>query len=163
MVAILFDMLETRVATDEDAKLITHHRRSMFADATVADERVLNEMASHFERWVAKMIREEKYFGWFALEGERAVAGVGLLLLDWPPHPFDPCSTQRGYLLNVYVEPEFRCRKLASQLLEFAMAEARRRKIRVIALHATEKGRPVYENIGFRATNEMIYVEPIEA
>jgi GNAT superfamily N-acetyltransferase len=156
-------MLETRMATETDAKLIMHHRRSMFADARVGDDVVLDAMAPDFERWVAKMIREEKYFGWFALDGGRVVAGVGLLLLDWPPHPFDPHSTQRGYLLNVYVEPEFRRRKLASQLLEFAMAEARRRKVRVIALHATDKGRPVYENIGFRATNEMIYVELADA
>jgi GNAT superfamily N-acetyltransferase len=156
-------MLETRMAVKADARLITHHRRSMFADAQVGNDRVLDEMGSWFEAWVAKMIAEEKYFGWFALDGERAVAGVGLLLLDWPPHPFDPRSTQRGYLLNVYVEPNFRRRKLASRLIELALAEARRRKIRVVTLHATEKGRPVYEALGFVATNEMIYVEPVEA
>ena len=151
------------MAADADAKLITHHRCSMFADARVGDDAVLQAMAPDFERWVARMIREEKYFGWFALDGGRVVAGAGLLLLDWPPHPFDPHCTQRGYLLNVYVEPEFRRRKLASRLLAFAMAEARRRKIRVVALHATDKGRPVYESIGFQATNEMIYVEPADA
>jgi ribosomal protein S18 acetylase RimI-like enzyme len=163
MVAILFDMLETRNATAEDAKLITHHRRRMFVDAGRADNQVLDVMSANFEPWVAKMITEGKYFGWFALDGERVVAGAGLLFLDWPPHPLDPRSTQRGYLVNVYVEPEFRRRKLASHLIDFALAEARRRKIRVVALHSTEEGRRLYESNGFRRTNEMFYVEPVES
>jgi ribosomal protein S18 acetylase RimI-like enzyme len=163
IVAILFDMLQTRIATVEDAKLITYHRRRMFVDAGRADNQVLDAMSANFEPWVVKMIAEGKYFGWFAVEGERAVAGAGLLLLDWPPHPLDPRSTQRGYLLNVYVEPEFRRRKLASLLIEFSLAEARKRKIRVVALHSTEEGRRLYESNGFRGTNEMFYVEPVES
>jgi ribosomal protein S18 acetylase RimI-like enzyme len=156
-------MLETRIATAADAELITHHRRRMFVDAGRADNQVLDVMSSNFEPWVAKMILEGKYCGWLTQEGERVVAGAGLLLLDWPPHPLDPRSTQRGYLLNVYVEPEFRRRKLASHLIELALAEARKRKIRVVALHSTDEGRRLYESNGFRGTNEMFYVEPVEA
>lgn len=85
------------------------------------------------------------------------------MLLDWAPHPLDPKATQRGYLLNVYVEPDYRRKKLASYLIELALAEARRRKIRVVALHSTEAGRALYESNGFRSTNEMFYVEPVEA
>jgi ribosomal protein S18 acetylase RimI-like enzyme len=156
-------MLETRAATAADAHLITHHRHRMFVDGGRADNQVLGVMSRDFEPWVAKMIDEGKYFGWLTVDGDRVVAGAGLLLLDWPPHPLDPRSTQRGYLLNVYVEPEYRRRKLASHLIELALAEARRRKIRVVALHSTEEGRRLYESNGFRQTNEMFYVEPVES
>src|SRR5271154_2995592 len=64
IVAILFDMLETRTATAADAHLITHHRRRMFVDAGRADNQVLGVMSRNFEPWVAKMITEGKYFGW---------------------------------------------------------------------------------------------------
>ena len=97
------------------------------------------------------------------MDDGRPVASAGLLILDWPPHPLDPTSEHRGYLLNVYVEPEYRRRKLASHLIEMALAEARRRKIRVVALHSTEEGQRLYESNGFRQTNEMFYVEPVEA
>lgn len=155
-------MLETRTATAADAKLITHHRRRMFVDAGRADNQVLDIMARNFEPWVAKAIEDGKYIGWLTSDGDRMVAGAGLMLLDWAPHPLDPRSTQRGYLLNVYVEPEYRRKHLASQLIETALAEARRRRIRVVALHSTEAGRPLYESNGFRRTNEMFYVEPVE-
>jgi len=161
--AILLTMLETRTATAADAKLITSHRRRMFVDAGRADNQVLDIMARNFEPWVAKAIEEGKYIGWLSSDGERVVAGAGLMLLDWAPHPLDPRSTQRGYLLNVYVEPEYRRKKLASHLIELALAEARRRKIRVVALHSTEAGRALYESNGFRRTNEMFYVEPVES
>jgi ribosomal protein S18 acetylase RimI-like enzyme len=135
----------------------------MFVDAGRADNQILGLMSRNFEPWVARMIAEEKYFGWLTVDGDRVVAGAGLLLLDWPPHPLDPHSTQRGYLLNVYVEPEYRRKKLASHLIEMALAEARRRKIRVVALHSTDEGRALYESNGFRQTNEMFYVEPVES
>ncbi|MGC2160540.1 MAG: GNAT family N-acetyltransferase [Silvibacterium sp.] len=155
-------MLETRTATAADASLITHHRRRMFVDAGRADNQVLDVMARNFEPWVAKAITDGKYIGWLTSDDGRVVAGAGLMLLDWAPHPLDPRSTQRGYLLNVYVEPDYRRKKLASQLIELALAEARRRKIRVVALHSTEAGRRLYESNSFRRTNEMFYVEPVE-
>jgi ribosomal protein S18 acetylase RimI-like enzyme len=155
-------MLETRTATPADAGLVTHHRRRMFVDAGRADNQILDIMARNFEPWVAKAITDGKYIGWLTSDEGRVVAGAGLMLLDWAPHPLDPRSTQRGYLLNVYVEPDYRRKKLASQLIELALAEARRRKIRVVALHSTEEGRRLYESNGFRRTNEMFYVEPVE-
>lgn len=156
-------MLDTRTATPADAHLISYHRRRMFVDAGREDNQVLGVMSHHFEPWVAKMIGEGKYFGWLTSDRDRVVAGLGLLILDWPPHPFDPASVHRGYLLNMYVEAEHRRRKLGSHLIELALVEARLRSIRVIALHATDEGRPLYESCGFRQTNEMFYIESVEA
>jgi len=156
-------MPEIRVATVADAAIITHHRRRMFVDAGRSDNHVLDVMAEHFEPWVAVQLEAGKYLGWLATDAAgQVVGGSGLLLLDWPPHPLDPTSAQRGYLLNVYVEPEHRRQRLASRLIERALAEARRRRIRVVALHSTEAGRRLYESNGFRSTNEMFYVEPVD-
>jgi ribosomal protein S18 acetylase RimI-like enzyme len=155
-------MLRTRLAIAADAPLITRHRRRMFVDAGRRDDQILQVMAQAHEPWVAKAIADGLYVGWITEDEGVPVAGAGLLLLDWPPHPLDPRSTRRGYLLNVYVEPEYRRHRLASQLIELALAEARRRGIRVVALHSTEEGRRLYEANGFRPTNEMFYVEPVE-
>jgi ribosomal protein S18 acetylase RimI-like enzyme len=155
-------MLTTRLATASDAHLITDHRRRMFVDAGRPDNAVLDVMVQTHEPWVARAIDDARYIGWLTEDQGHVVAGAGLLLLDWPPHPLDPRSTQRGYLCNVYVEPEYRRRRLASHLIEMALAEARRRHIRVVALHSTDEARHLYEVNGFRRTNEMFYVEPVE-
>lgn len=155
-------MLETRAATPADAETITRHRHRMFVDAGRADNRTLDLMDEHFRPWLISMLEAGKYLGWIATEKDQVVASAGLLLLDWPPHPLDPVSGQRGYLLNVYVEPDHRRKHIASQLIEKVLSEARNRKIRVVALHSTDAGRPLYRSNGFRDTNEMFFVEPVE-
>ena len=148
-------MYQIRVATPADAAIITHHRRRMFVDAGRQNNRVLDVMAEHFKPWVETRLEDGRYLGWLASENGTVVAGAGLIVLDWPPHPLDPRQNKRGYLLNVYVEPEHRRKKLASQLIDQALAEARRQKIRVVALHSTDAGKPLYESNGFRSTDEM--------
>lgn len=151
-------MLTTRRATAEDTELITRHRVAMFADAGSAPDAVLAEMARHFEPWVQRMILEDKYAGWITSDGDRPIASAGLLVLDWAPHYLDPIGEQRGYILNVFVEPEYRGQGLAKMLTRECMEEARRRGMGVVALHASKKGQPVYERLGFTASNEMLYV-----
>ena len=153
-------MLTTRRATTEDAGLITLHRKAMFADMQDAPETVLEEMGRNFEPWVRRMIANDKYAGWITSDGERAVGSAGLLILDWAPHFLDLRCDQRGYILNVFVEPEYRGRGIAKALTVECMAEAKRRGIGVVALHASKKGQPVYEKLGFKTSNEMLFIEP---
>lgn len=153
-------MLTTRRATVEDSALITRHRKAMFRDMRDAAETVLEEMGKNFEPWVLKMLAENKYAGWITADNERAIGSAGLLILDWAPHFLDPQCDQRGYILNVFVEPEYRRRGIAEALTLECMAEAKRRGIRVVALHASQKGQPVYEKLSFKTSNEMLFVEP---
>lgn len=153
-------MLELREATLEDVAVITRHRRHMFLDAGHTEARLLDVMSERFEPWLRVRLSQGRYLGWLAVDEDRVAGGLGLLLLDWPPHPLDPWQAQRAYLLNMYVEPEYRRQGLGSRLIDAALMEVRRRKIRVTSLHATEAGRPLYASKGFKATNEMFYIEP---
>lgn len=152
-------MLVTRAATAADAALIASHRRAMFAAIGGFDEAVLDEVRRADEPWTARLMQAGKYLGWISLDGTSPMASAGLLILDWPPHPFDPLGESRAYLLNVFVEPEYRRRGAARALVDLCLAEARRRSIRVVSLHASNEGRPLYEALGFRGTNEMLYAD----
>jgi len=106
------------------------------------------------------MISDGKYLGWIIFDNQKPVASAGLMILDWPPHPFDPSGEARAYILNVFVERSHRRRGLARELLRLCLLEARRRNLRVVSLHASSEGRPLYESLGFRSTNEMLLTEP---
>src|SRR5271165_3625949 len=103
--------MDTRAATVADSGIITHQRRRMYVDAGRRDDVSLALMAENFEPWVVRMMEEGKYLGWLTTDNGKVIAGAGLLILDWPPHPLDPRQCYRGYLLNVYVEPEYRRRR----------------------------------------------------
>jgi GNAT superfamily N-acetyltransferase len=152
-------MPATRSATQADAALLTAHRRGMFASMPNPQDDLLNAMSLAFEPWVKDRIAEGKYLGWIVEDSGRVAGSAGLLIVDWPPHPLHPHSNQRGYLLNVFVEPEFRKRGLAHSLIKRCLTEARERSIRVVTLHSSDAGRPVYEKLGFHPTSEMMYVE----
>ena len=133
----------------------------MFAAMGRTQESILDAMSRNFEPWVERMIAEGKYSGWITEDEGRPVASAGILVLDWPPHPLDPTGVERGYLLNVFVEPEYRRRGLAHALVDLCLAEAHHRGLRVVALHSSDTARPIYESLGFRSTSEMLYVEPL--
>jgi ribosomal protein S18 acetylase RimI-like enzyme len=148
-------MLETRAATVADAFLIARHRRAMFHAMGCATPGVLDEMTRSFEPWLVPRLAGGRYLGWITCDGLQPIASIGLLFLDWPPHTLHPVAAERGYILNLFVEPEFRRRGLARALVELCLAEARRRNISVITLHASAEGRPLYESLGFQSSNEM--------
>ena len=83
-----------------------------------------------------------------------------MMVIDWPPHPSHPTQDARGYILNVYVEPAHRRRGLAVRLMENATQEAARRGLVHLVLHATEKGRLLYEKLGWQGTSEMSLTSP---
>lgn len=148
-------MFETRLAREADAELISEQRYRMFVDSGQGNDARLKEVAENFVPWVRERLIDGRYVGWLTAEDGQVVAGAGVLFMDFPPHWMDP-EPVRAYLLNVYVEPEFRGRGLARELLEMAMNDARQRGINVMSLHASEFGKPLYERNGFKSTNEMI-------
>lgn len=153
-------MLKTRRADVHDAALITAHRRAMFDAMGRGPASALDVMSRTFEAWVAPRLADGRYLGWITSDSDRPVASAGMLLMDWPPVPHNPLGTTRGYLLNVYVDPDYRRRGLAQALLKMCMAEARQSGIRVLSLHASDEGRPLYERLGFAPANEMLYIAP---
>jgi ribosomal protein S18 acetylase RimI-like enzyme len=148
-------MLTIRLAAEADATLISKHRIAMFRAMEIETDEALTESVNNFASWVVPRLADGRYLGWIAFDGDRSAGSAGLLIIDWPPVPLDPSGEYRGYILNVYVEPEYRRRGLARELIGHCLAEALRRGIGVISLHASEDGRALYESLGFKPANEM--------
>ncbi|MFC4453044.1 GNAT family N-acetyltransferase [Deinococcus sonorensis] len=146
-----------RPATPDDAALIAAQREAMFTDMGTE----YRETVAQFAPWVERHLQAGTYVGWFVVYEGEEVAGAGLLLHDWSPHYLDP-QPLRSYLQNVYTRPEHRGRGLARALTQQAIEETRRRGIRTLSLHASKFGRPLYEQLGFAATNEMRLVVDTE-
>ena len=151
-----------RRATPNDAALITTQRHQMFADNELTTEAAYNVMDIAFEPWVRERLTDGRYVGLFLEEPAASpndpatlLAACGIFFGDFPPHFLDP-NPIRAYLLNFYTAPEARGRGLATQLLQHAVDECRKANVRVITLHASKFGRPIYEKFGFTQNNEMI-------
>lgn len=151
-----------RLTTPEDAPVLAEMRRQMFLAMGKPDDDRMREVVAAFIPWVADAIRRGTYIGWVVVtRAGEPVANAGMLLIEWPPNSRD-LNPVRGYVLNVWTHPEHRRQGLARRLMEVVMTEAHDRAIRVLALHASDEGKLLYEQLGFRASREMMYVEPME-
>jgi ribosomal protein S18 acetylase RimI-like enzyme len=147
-------MLHTRPLVADDLELICRHRYEMFREAG-RDAALLDRMTPAFRMWLQPRLADGSYFGFVTLDGDAPVAGIGLIEIDWPPHPLHPEQDRRGYVLNVYVEPSHRQRGIARHLMDRAEAAFSARGLPYAILHATELGRPLYAGLGWTPTTEM--------
>jgi ribosomal protein S18 acetylase RimI-like enzyme len=146
--------MNSRKLTSHDTELVCRHREEMFREAG-RDEITLQTMAEHFRDWLRPRLSNGTYFGHFLLDGETPVAGIGLMAIEWPPHPSHPTQDKRGYVLNVYVEKSHRRLGLGRELMALAEESFRERNLQFAILHATEQGRSLYESLGWGTTTEM--------
>jgi GNAT superfamily N-acetyltransferase len=148
-------------ATLDDLAIIVSHRRSMFAAMGYADNAALDAMATAFEPWLRRKMEAREYLAWFAVtEDQAVVAGVGLWLMDWPPHMIG-AGACRGNILNVFVRPENRRQGLARKLMRVALDWCNANGIDHVVLHASADGRHLYRSLGFAPTNEMVLTEKL--
>ena len=148
-------MYSIRLATLEDAATIAGHRHRMFLDMGKYDPQKLAAMTSAYRPWVESKMSAGEYLGWLATASDETVAaGLGLWLMDWPPHVIGS-SLRRGNIIIVYTEAAHRKRGLARLLLNTALDWCRANRVDVIILHASKEGRHLYESVGFEPTNEM--------
>ena len=149
------DSFAIRPATLDDVTLIVAHRRRMFEDMGYTNLEGLAAMDQVGTEWLRERLANGRYLGWFAVApGGRVAAGAGLWLQDWPPTWFDQ-QPYRGYILNVYTEPDYRRRGLARRLVQTINDWCAEQGIVTVTLHASKQGRSIYESLGYRPTNEM--------
>ena len=154
------ETITIRRVTAADIATVVYHRQQMFRDmgvGTPADR--ADQINAAYQRWLTHTLAKGQYVGFFAVTtdengSERIAAGAGLLIYDWIPNLLDG-SEERGYIMNVFTEPPFRQRGLARQLVELCVDHCRSAGVQVIMLHASDAGRPIYEKLRFKQTNEM--------
>lgn len=147
--------IKIREVGADDLEEVLRHRRLMFLDMG-HPEPVLDVIVKTCRPYIQRYLADGSYRGWFAIAPDgRVAAGVGLAITPLVSGPLAPDNVNRAYLLNVYTYPEFRKRGLARRLTQKAIDYCRTEGFKVLWLHASKYGHPVYESMGFEATNEM--------
>jgi GNAT superfamily N-acetyltransferase len=144
-----------RQATLADMNIIVTHRRKMFEEMGGTDPAIQAAYEAQFIPWLRRQMERGDYLAWFAVTPENeVVAGAGLWLMDWPASYAD-WAAYRGFIYNVYTNPEHRRQGLGRSLVQTALDWSAAKGIRRVSLHASEFGKPLYESMGFAPTNEM--------
>lgn len=148
-------MIEFRKIRETDFELICNHRRLMFLDSGKPAD-LVDVVTREFSNWLQPRLNDGRYRGFVAeRDGDGSIASVGVMELDWPPHPSHSLSARRGYILNLYVEPGHRGKGVAKHLMQLGENYLRSQNVEYAILHATEAGRLLYIAHGWEQTSEM--------
>jgi GNAT superfamily N-acetyltransferase len=161
-----------RLATVADAPTIALHRARMFRDMELMPPPLFDSYRTLCEARLRTQLGSDEYIGWLASPHERPdniVAGAGVQFRQVLPHPVgEPggeiaiAEGRHAIVLNVFTEPDWRRRGLASLLLKRIIAWAGEEPLDRLVLHASDEGRVVYERLGFIQTNEMRFKAPFD-
>lgn len=140
--------MEIIKATKNDIETLMKIRMEMLkevnslSDDYVFDKSLIGNCRKNFE------CTGETQTDILCIENGEPVACANLCYFSMMP-TFSHPTGKRAHLMNVYVKKDFRRKGLAKKMLELLIEEAKSRKVTEISLDATEKGRPLYESMGF--------------
>jgi len=139
-----------RPAVPEDAQAITDMRWKLFEEThSTTTPEPPPEFLDACRSAVTDSLAGGHAFAWLAVADRGAVVGNLVLLLHFRlPSPRNMVPTE-GYVMNVYVEPAWRRRGIASALMGAALDHARALGLGRVRLHATDDGRQTYARAGF--------------
>jgi GNAT superfamily N-acetyltransferase len=143
-----------REASIADIPEIARQRRRMCEDMNYTDAVALATMVTVTADYLNKAIPEGSFRSWLACDNARVVAGGAVVISSWPAHAYD-LECRRATILNVYTEPEYRRRGIARRIMETMIAWCKQEGFARVSLHASERGRHLYESLGFEDSNEM--------
>ncbi len=157
-------MYRIRRATAADAGVLARHRAEMFRDMGELPASVYDTLIDAARAYLTQAITDGRYVGWVAeldAGSREVVGGAGLQLRELLPRP-DVARERlvrgpQGLIVNVYTERAWRRKGVADALMRELLQWCRGNGIESVVLHASDDGRPLYEKLGFRPTNEMRY------
>lgn len=138
-----------RRAAPSDAPAIAAHRRGMFRDMGTTEYLETPGIDEAFIAWVTPKMQQGEFFSWLAVDSQGTIVGGASLWIRESTPQAGTLDTRRGYILNVYVEPEHRRRGLARRLMLAVLDGCRDNGLHSVGLHASEYGRTLYEALGF--------------
>lgn len=145
-----------RKTTKADMKILMKLRLEMLREVNGLsgeyeyDENFIFESRRYFESGEQTTV--------IASDGETLV-GCASLSYTWIMPTFSHPTGNRAHLMNVYTRADYRRRGISKKMVEILIDEAKENGVTEISLDATEMGRPLYESLGFKASESCMVME----
>ena len=135
------------IAKKEDIELLMSSRLEMLLE--------VNDLPKDY-RYDAEFVENNRrYFlegdqtTVLAFDGKKVIGCASISYIEVMP-TFDHPTGKRAHLMNVYTNGNYRRLGIAKKMIDMLMDEAKSRGVTEISLDATEAGKPLYANCGFK-------------
>jgi GNAT superfamily N-acetyltransferase len=133
---------------DDIPTLIAMRKQQLLDEGLNPDANIDVEMKDYF----LHTLSDGSFISWLAVEKSKIVATSGLCFYQLPPSYSNPTG-RVAYVTNMFTVKEYRKKGISSHLLTLILDEAKRLNYKVIRLHASADGKPIYSKAGFVDSN----------
>ena len=148
--------MECRIATNDDIETLMDIRLEMLriVNDLKEDQDFTEELVNHSRKYFLEGNQETCV----AFDNGVAIGCASISYIEIMP-TFSHPTGKRAHLMNVYTKAEYRRHGIARKMVELLIDDAKSKGVTEISLDATESGRPLYESLGFRASDECMVME----
>ncbi len=147
--------MDYRSAAERDIPALCEIRKRQLLDEGIEPAENIDE---ELHRYFAQKLSDGSLVELLAEDGGRIVATAAVAFMAFPP-PYTNPSGVKGYITNMYTDPAYRGRGIASTLLRMLTDEAKKRGVTHLWLKASVHGKPVYERFGFKGSERYMELD----
>jgi GNAT superfamily N-acetyltransferase len=139
-----------RKAELKDVERLADIRMRLFAEVgeLISDDEFEAVKAAN-KTYFEKAMLYHEFVAYVAEVNDHIVGTSGLVLFQRPPYAGN-LSGLEAYIMNMFTEPEWREKGIASLLLDYCIEYCKNHGVGRIWLHASPDGRPLYIKKGFK-------------
>lgn len=141
-------------ATIEDINVLTTTRIEVLRAANkLSEDTDMSKVEKQSYNYYQRALCDGSHIAYLVFDENRFVGAGGVSFFQVMPTYHNP-SGNKAYIMNMYMNPEYRRQGIAYKTLDMLIREAKNKGITAISLEATEMGRPLYEKYGFVKMND---------
>lgn len=138
-----------RRATVDDITILVKNRMKLLQSANCLENvNPLEIVKKNLYQYYNQSLTSGDHIAYLATLDNLCIGSGDICFYQVLPTYHNP-SGRKAYITNMYTDPHFRKRGIATKILDLLVAESIKNGIRYISLEATESGRSVYERYGF--------------
>ncbi|MCP4763240.1 MAG: GNAT family N-acetyltransferase [archaeon] len=146
-------MFSPRLATLNDIEELINLRIIFLREAEEINEEIiskkLEKLKNSIRYYFQDKISSGDFISWIMINNDEIIATSGMYFRVAPPN-FSNLSGKEAYIMNIYTNPKWRKKGIATSLLNKNIDDAIGRGIEKIFLHTTEYGKSIYLKRGFQ-------------
>ena len=156
----MLESFEYKRAAMEDIDELVRTRIIVLRAANkLSDEEDMSVVEEESYAYYRHALETGEHIAYLVYDNGRFIGAGGVSFYQVMPTYHNPTG-KKAYIMNMYTAPEYRRRGIAFHTLDLLIKDVREQGISLIALEATELGRPLYERYGFvKMEDEMELIE----
>ncbi|MDU1411884.1 MAG: GNAT family N-acetyltransferase [Clostridium sp.] len=144
--------MKIRKTVKEDIDLLIKIRMDyLFAEKGVSSAEEMDDIKKKLDEYFTNYLNKG-FIAIIAEDKNEVLATAFMSIVERPPL-IAFSSYLVGTVYNVFTYPQYRGKGIATKVMTELLSEAKLLGVAAVDLMATEKGKPLYENLGFGASN----------